>query len=71
MRTDATGPALKETIGELQGMLAPMPPEELTIVVVGDRKAIEPAMRLLPFVKSIEFRDVEGRPIKEAATTTK
>ncbi|MDB4967364.1 MAG: peptidase domain protein [Myxococcales bacterium] len=130
VRTDATGPALKETILELQGMLAPMPPEELgkgrslvlqsvvesfadgnraasyiadllafglpldywsrlpaqlaaldvpsvtkaagklltpnnlTIVVVGDRKAIEPEMRLLPFVKSIEFRDVEGKLLK-------
>ena len=30
-------------------------PDELTIVIVGDRKAIEPELRLLPFVKSIEF----------------
>ncbi|MGZ3443143.1 MAG: M16 family metallopeptidase, partial [Polyangia bacterium] len=36
-------------------------PEELTIVVVGDRKAIEPALRALPFVKSIELRDSDGR----------
>jgi zinc protease len=30
-------------------------PDELTIVVVGDRKAIEPQLRALPFVKEIEF----------------
>jgi zinc protease len=30
-------------------------PDELTIVIVGDRKLIEPELRLLPFVKSIEF----------------
>jgi zinc protease len=30
-------------------------PDELTILVVGDRKAIEPELRLLPFVKSIEL----------------
>jgi zinc protease len=30
-------------------------PDELTIVVVGDRRAIEPALRLLPFVKTIEI----------------
>jgi zinc protease len=130
VRTDATGPALKETLTELNGMLVAMPPEELgkgrslvlqsvvdafsdgnrtaayiadllandlpldywsrlpaqlaaldvasvtrsaaklilpgdvTIVVIGDRKAIEPEMRLLPFVKSIEFRDVEGKLLK-------
>ena len=36
-------------------------PERLTIVVVGDRKAVEPELRLLPFVKSVELRDTEGR----------
>jgi zinc protease len=30
-------------------------PDDLTIVVVGDRKAIEPQLRALPFVKEIEF----------------
>ena len=30
-------------------------PDELTILVVGDRKVIEPELRLLPFVKSIEL----------------
>ncbi|MCU1282885.1 MAG: putative family peptidase, partial [bacterium] len=38
-------------------------PEGLTIVIVGDRKAIEPALRLLPFVKAIELRDAEGRAL--------
>jgi predicted Zn-dependent peptidase len=38
-----------------------LPPDQLTIVVVGDRKTVEPPLRLLPFVKSIEFRDAEGR----------
>jgi len=35
-------------------------PERLIIVVVGDRKTIEPALRLLPFAKTIELRDAEG-----------
>jgi zinc protease len=39
-------------------------PDQLTIVVVGDRKAVEPSLRLLPFVKSIELRDAEGRVLK-------
>ncbi|HEX9103197.1 MAG TPA: pitrilysin family protein, partial [Polyangia bacterium] len=30
-------------------------PDALTILVVGDRKAIEPELRLLPFVKSLEI----------------
>ena len=30
-------------------------PDDLTIVVVGDRKAVEPQLRTLPFVKEIEF----------------
>lgn len=30
-------------------------PEELTILVVGDRRVVEPELRALPFVKSIEF----------------
>lgn len=30
-------------------------PDDLTILVVGDRKAIEPSLRLLPFVKSLEI----------------
>ncbi|MCU1282617.1 MAG: peptidase [bacterium] len=30
-------------------------PDELTIVVVGDRKVVEPELRLLPFVKSLEI----------------
>ncbi len=36
-------------------------PDALTIVVVGDRKAIEPELKKLPFVKTIEARDAEGR----------
>jgi zinc protease len=39
-------------------------PERLTVVIVGDRKAIEPELRALPFVKHIEYRDVDGRPVK-------
>jgi zinc protease len=38
-------------------------PDELVVVVVGDRKAIEPSLRALPFVKSIEYRDVDGRVV--------
>ena len=38
-------------------------PDRLTIVVVGDRKVIEPELRRLPFVKSIELRDAQGRAL--------
>jgi zinc protease len=30
-------------------------PDALTVVVVGDRKLVEPELRLLPFVKSLEI----------------
>jgi zinc protease len=36
-------------------------PEQLIMVVVGDRKAIDAPLRKLPFVKTIEYRDVQGR----------
>ncbi len=39
-------------------------PEQLIILVVGDRKAIDAPLRKLPFVKSIEYRDVQGRVVK-------
>ncbi len=39
-------------------------PDDLTIVIVGDRKAIEPSLRALPFVKSIELADSDGNAIK-------
>jgi zinc protease len=39
-------------------------PEAMTIVVVGDRKAIEGGLRALPFVKSVEIRDVDGNLAK-------
>ena len=130
VRTDATAPALKETVAEISGMRAPMPqaeldkgrslvlqavveafgdgnqtaeyladlvtndlpldywtrlpaalaaldlptltraaaqlffPDRLTVVVVGDRKTIEPSLRALPFVKSIELRGVDGKLLK-------
>jgi zinc protease len=35
-------------------------PERLIIVIVGDRKAVEPGLRRLPFVKTIEMRDADG-----------
>lgn len=129
VRTDVTGPALDETLRELAGMRAPLPPAELdkgralvlsavveafadgrhaatyladvvtyglpndfwsklpaalaaldvpsvtkaaarlfaaepTIVIVGDRKTIEPQLAKLPSRKTIEHRDVEGRVIQ-------
>jgi zinc protease len=30
-------------------------PDDLTILIVGDRKTIEPSLRLLPFIKSLEI----------------
>jgi zinc protease len=129
IRTDVTGPALKEIVAELEGMLKPLPaadlkkgralveatlvdrfsegqgasrelaqllehgvsldfwgkvpaamaalegraltaaaarlfhPDALTIVVIGDRKLVEPQLRGLPFVKEIELRDLDGAPI--------
>jgi zinc protease len=133
IRTDVTGPALKEIVAELTGMLQPLPdvdvrkgralveaalverfsegqgasqelgqllehgvsldfwgklpaamaalegqaltaaaarlfhPEALTIVVVGDKKLVEPQLRALPFVKSIELRSVDGELLSAPA----
>jgi zinc protease len=39
-------------------------PERLIVVVVGDRKLIEPSLRALPFVKTIELRNAEGKLVK-------
>jgi zinc protease len=39
-------------------------PERLTVVVVGDRKVIEPSLRTLSFVKTIEVRNAEGKLVK-------
>jgi zinc protease len=36
-------------------------PDRLTIVIVGDKKVIEPALRKLPFIKNIELRDSDGK----------
>jgi zinc protease len=38
--------------------------EPLAIVVVGDRKVVEPQLRALPIGKSLEIRDAEGNPVK-------
>ncbi len=40
-------------------------PDDLVIVVVGDRSQIEPSLRALPFVKQITIVDEEGNPIEE------
>jgi zinc protease len=39
-------------------------PDRLTIVVVGDRKAIDASLQKLAFPKSIEYRDVVGKLTK-------
>jgi predicted Zn-dependent peptidase len=39
-------------------------PDRLTIVVVGDRKAIDASLHALPFAKTIEYRDVDGNLVK-------
>jgi zinc protease len=39
-------------------------PDRLTIVIVGDRKAIDAGVRRLPFAKTVEYRDVEGHVVK-------
>ena len=39
-------------------------PAKLSIVVVGDRKLIEPSLRKLPFVPAIEVRDANGRLVE-------
>jgi predicted Zn-dependent peptidase len=36
-------------------------PGGMTFVIVGDRKAIEPSLRKLPFVQRLEIRDGEGK----------
>jgi zinc protease len=37
-------------------------PDALAVVVVGDRKVIEPKLRALPIAKTIEYRDLDGTP---------
>jgi len=41
-----------------------LPSEGWIVVVVGDRKVIEPKLRALPIGKTIELRDAEGRVTK-------
>jgi zinc protease len=38
-------------------------PELMTILIVGDRSKIEGPLKSLPFVKSIQMLDTEGKPI--------
>ena len=40
------------------------PSEAWIVVIVGDRKAIEPKLRPLPMAKTIELRDVDGEILK-------
>jgi len=40
-------------------------PEDMTILVVGDRLRIEGQLKSLPFVKSIRLLDVRGNPLPE------
>ena len=44
-------------------------PKTMTILIVGDRKTIEPPLAGLPFVKSIEHLDVHGNPIAAESRT--
>jgi zinc protease len=39
-------------------------PDRLTVVIVGDRKLIDKPLLALPFVKTIEYRDLDGNPLK-------
>lgn len=39
-------------------------PDRLTVVIVGDRKAIEPTLRQLALGKKIEYLDEDGQPVK-------
>ncbi len=39
-------------------------PEALTIVIVGDRKVVEPQLRKLPVGSALEIRDVDGNVVK-------
>jgi predicted Zn-dependent peptidase len=47
--------AMLEPTGLARVAASAFRPDELTIVVVGDRKVVEPALRALPFVKSVEI----------------
>jgi zinc protease len=45
-------------------------PEEMTILVVGDRSKIEGPLKSLPFVKSIRLLDVQGNPLQAPVAST-
>jgi hypothetical protein len=34
------------------------------VVIVGDRQRIDKPLAALPFVKTIEYRDLDGNPVK-------
>jgi hypothetical protein len=38
-------------------------PDHQTILVVGDRKTVEPALKELPYAKVINVLDAEGNPL--------
>ncbi len=46
-------------------------PDQMTILVVGDRSKIESGLRSLPFVKKIVSLDTEGAPAGESSTGEK
>jgi hypothetical protein len=41
-------------------------PEHMTILVVGDRKVVEPKLKELPFAQVIHLLDAEGNPPSQA-----
>ena len=42
----------------------------MTILVVGDRAKVEPALKTLPYAKVINVLDPEGNPLPPAAEGT-
>jgi zinc protease len=45
-------------------------PEEMTVLVVGDRKVVEPKLKELPYAQDLRVLDPEGNPVKDDGATS-
>jgi len=43
-------------------------PEEMTVLVVGDRKVVEPKLKELPYARNLHVLDTEGNPVTNNET---
>ena len=43
-------------------------PEEMTVLVVGDRTVVEPKLKELPYARDLHVLDTEGNPVTNNET---